>query len=142
MKSSSAGKAGNASLFAMEHCCPGLPDPGRWANTKRMTRNLTAVCLAALLIGCAHRWSVCQYSRDVIVTTGQEVQLGNQRVRLASIAPDGSATLALVGSGQSLSAAPGDFFVSEAFGTEGLQLVSVSPEQTHVTLRQRWADTK
>jgi hypothetical protein len=26
------GKAGIASLFAIEHPCPGLPEPVRWAN--------------------------------------------------------------------------------------------------------------
>ena len=28
---SAAGKAGIASLFAIEHLCPGLPEPVRWA---------------------------------------------------------------------------------------------------------------
>ena len=26
------GKAGVASLFAIEYLCPGLPEPGRWAD--------------------------------------------------------------------------------------------------------------
>jgi hypothetical protein len=76
------------------------------------------------------------------VSAGQEIRLGGQQVRLVSIAPDGSSTLALGGSGPLLTAFPGSFFVSEVFGTEGLQLVSVSPDHTHITLRQRWADTK
>ena len=118
------------------------PAPLLRANTKRMTRTLTLVCLTALLAGCANRWSVSHYSRDVTVSAGQEVKLGAQQVRLDSIAPDGSATIALVGSGQRVTATPGDFFVSEMFGAQGLQLLSVSTDQKRATLRQRWADTK
>lgn len=101
-----------------------------------------ALCFALIVAGCAHRWKVCHYLQDVTVSAGQEIRLGGQQARLVSIAPDGSTTLALAGSGQLLTAAPGCFFVSEAFGTEGLQLLSVSPDHTHITLRQRWADTK
>jgi hypothetical protein len=106
-----------------------------------MARILISAYLTALLLGCANRYAISHYSGDVTVSAGGEVILGGQAVRLISIAPAGAATIELVETGQRFSAAPGDFF-SGAFGTEGLQLVSASPEKREVVLRRRWADTK
>jgi hypothetical protein len=107
-----------------------------------MARILIPVFMATLLVGCAHEQRICHYSRDITLSGVQELALGTQHVRLVSVAPGGSTTIELVPAGQKLTATPGDFFVSEVFGTQGLQLLSVSPDTNEVVLRQRWADTK
>ena len=108
----------------------------------RMARIALLISLAALLGCSAHKWSVCHYSREIFLASQQQTILGTEGVRLHSIAPDGTATIELLSSGEKLAAKPGEFFVCRAFGTQGLELVSASPEKGEVVLRQRWAESK
>ncbi len=104
-------------------------------------RKLIHLTLVALLVGCASETSITHYSRDVALSIGREVAIGTLTVRLVSVAPDGAAAIELLGSPQRFTAKPGDYYVSEALGAQGLQLLSASPEKKEAVVRQRWADS-
>ena len=92
-----------------------------------------------VLAGCAGSITHTHYSKDVELHVRQEMPLGNQTVEVVDVAEDGTTTLELVESGERLTAKVGDYFVSEAFGNHGLQLLSATPGSDIVTVRQRWA---
>ncbi|HTL18086.1 MAG TPA: hypothetical protein VL793_12680, partial [Patescibacteria group bacterium] len=58
-------------------------------------------------------------------------------LRLVSIGQKGTTVIELVETGERLTAKPGDFFGSEGFGSERLQLLSASPTTGEAFLRQR-----
>ena len=72
----------------------------------------------------------------------QQATLDSLRDEALAALPDDQTKLVGARYGQRVAAERGGFFVSESFGTQGLQLVSVSGEKGAVLLRQRWADTK
>jgi hypothetical protein len=62
--------------------------------------------------------------------------------RLVTIAKDGATTIEVAETGERLTAAPGEYFVSSAYGTEGLQLVSASADRNEAHLVRSWCVTK
>jgi len=63
------------------------------------------------------------------------------KIRLISVGSDSTATIRL-DSGAQMSAKPGEYFVCDEFGLQGLQLVSASPETGSAELQRTWSETK
>ena len=63
------------------------------------------------------------------------------KMRLVSVAGDSTTTIRL-DSGAQMSVKPGEFFVCEQFGLQGLQLVSASPESGAAEFELRWSETR
>ena len=93
-------------------------------------------------VGCTlHR--VSHYSRDLSLSPAHEAGIGGQhKLRLIDIGQDGTTTIELSWTRERLTAKPGEFFVSDAFGTHGLELVSASSGTGQAFLKQRWAVAK
>ncbi len=105
---------------------------------------LVLFLLAAGLAGCAHRPAarplpagsdVIQYQGDLFLSL-KEPQKGN--IRLLAIAPDGKTTIRLLDTGEDLEAMPRGYFLSQKYGSQGIQLLWAAPERGEVGLRQRW----
>ena len=93
--------------------------------------NAWSLPLALALIvtgGCrGHVWRVTHFSRPVTLTTDQPTaQLGQYTVRLVSIGDDGTAQIEVLQTHRTLTARPGEWFVSSEFGSQGLSLDSAS----------------
>ncbi len=56
------------------------------------------------------------------------------KVRLVAVAEDGTTTIQVLQTGETLRAARGDFFVPGHFGRHGLQLLGSSPEKQEALL--------
>ena len=64
-------------------------------------------------------------------------QLGQYSIRLLSIADDGTTQIRVAQTGKTLSACPGQCFVSYEFGQEGLELLSASKSSGTATMTSR-----
>jgi hypothetical protein len=63
------------------------------------------------------------------------------KIRLVSVGSDSTATIRL-DSGQQLTAKPGEYFACEQFGSQGLKLVSASPETGAAELQLTSSETE
>jgi len=109
-----------------------------------MKKLLSITPLVFLVVGCSSTRSVPgnhHYVREVVLSEkhSEDAFLG---ARLVQIAKDGTATIEVTETGERLTAAPGEYFVSGAYGTEGLQLLSASAEKNEARLVRAWAEIK
>ena len=109
-----------------------------------MTKSL-AIILLGLFVGCStvplRLGSNRHYHRDVVLSR-QHPQDDFLKVRLVAIAEDGTTTIEVNSTGETLRAAPGKYFVSKAYGTQGLRLISASDEKHEARFLLTWAGTK
>jgi hypothetical protein len=110
-----------------------------------MKSHLPLLALIAFMAGCS---SVgipgtihTTYSREVVLSP-EHPEDDFIKARLVGIARDGTTTIEVTKTGERLTAAPGEHFVSSAYGTEGLQLLSVSADRSEVRLLRAWCETK
>ena len=83
---------------------------------------------------------ISEIMRDVLLSHDHAVD-SDLGIRFVSVQGDGTTTIQRVDSGDLFEAKPGEFF-SGAFGNVGLQLISVSSDQSEIVLRRRWADSR
>lgn len=113
-----------------------------------MHRALTgfgALLLLVVLAGCSSVpgggvTSTVQ-SREVVLS-GQHPQDDFLGARLVAIAADGTTTILCFQMGDYLQASPGGYFESDAYGREGLQLISASAEKHEARFVRTWCETK
>ena len=110
-----------------------------------MIRTLPLLTLIAFLAGC----SSAGIPGTTHTTYSREVELSPKhpeddliKARLVRIATDGTTTIEVIKTGETLTAAPGQYFVSSSYGTEGLQLLSVSADRSEVRLLRAWCEPK
>ncbi len=109
-----------------------------------MKKFLLVMPLVLLIVGCSSTRRIpgnYHYAREVVLSEKhpEDALLG---ARLIEIAKDGSTTIEVTETGEKLTAAPGGYFASRAYGTEGLQLLSVSADRAEVRLRRAWAEIR
>ena len=131
---------------------PARPARRAWGARRQQTlmhKNLILL-LAFALTGCSSSSppritlfrpsGISHFRRDIELSLKKatDLQLG---VRLVSVATDGLTTIEVLDTRDSFQARPGEYFVG-AFGNEGLELVSASPERSEIVLRRRWAESR
>jgi hypothetical protein len=106
-----------------------------------MNLMLRLIVILSLLsiVGCSSPplWSSTTMMRQLHLSLGKDNDF--VKARLVSVAPDGTATIEHYPSGQRFTAAPGEYFVSDLYGTHGLRLLSSSVEKQEVYVESRWA---
>jgi hypothetical protein len=118
----------------------------RWPLLTLVETFFSILSLIALVAGCssAPRGLVhtsTSYRREVVLSQKHPVD-DFINARLVTIAKDGATTIEVAETGERLTAAPGEYFVSSAYGTEGLQLVSASADRNEAHLVRSWCVTK
>ncbi len=79
-------------------------------------------------------------SREIQLSPKHPTDSGT-RIHLVSVASDSTTTIRL-DSGEQLSAKPGECFACAQFGTQGLELVSATPDTGEAHLRLHWSETR
>jgi hypothetical protein len=106
---------------------------------------LLAILLLGLMVGCSSvpggRITHSLYTREVALSH-RRPQDDFLKAKLVAIAEDGTTTIQCVETGDTLRAAPGEFFASGPYGTHGLQLISASAEKHEARLLRTWCETK
>jgi hypothetical protein len=106
-------------------------------------KNFIALLMLVALAGCssAPLYSVSHHQREVVLS-GLHPQDDFLGARLVAIADDGTTTILCFQMGDYLQASPGGYFESDAYGREGLQLISASAEKHEARFIRRWAEAK
>jgi hypothetical protein len=101
-----------------------------------LPRSFLPAAIATLFAGCAghtttseldHPITISHTAEPITLTADKPVaQLKQYTVRLLSIAEDGTTQIQVVETQQTLTARPGECFVSHEFGQKGLTLTSAS----------------
>ena len=105
----------------------------------------SSILLLGLMAGCS---SVPDTHISHVLCT-HEVVLSRQHprddflnARLVAVAENGTTTIEVVSTGDTMRAAPGECFVSNAYGTQGLRLISASAEKHEARFLRTWCETK
>ena len=110
-----------------------------------MKMSLPLLILIAFVAGCSSAGIPgtmhATYSREVVLSP-KHPEDDFIKARLIKIASDGTTTIEVTKTGETLTAGPGEHFVSSAYGTEGLQLLSVSADRSEARLLRAWCETK
>jgi hypothetical protein len=107
---------------------------------------LSILSLIVLVAGCssAPRGPVLTstgYRREVVLSL-KHPEDDFIKAKLVTIAKNGTTTIEVTETGERLTAAPGEYFVSSVYGTVGLQLVSASADRNEAHLVRSWCVTK
>ena len=81
------------------------------------------------------------YRREILLSR-QNPQDDFVKAKLVAIAKDGTTTIQSVETGETLRAAPGEYFTPGPYGTQGLQLISASAEKHEAHFVRTWCETK
>lgn len=109
------------------------------------------VLVIGLMGGCssAPRGRIIHVRSTTRTTYTREVVLSRQhpkddflKARLVTVAEDGTTTIEAGSTHDLLRAAPGHFFSSTNYGTEGLQLISASAQTQEARFLRTWCETK
>ena len=110
-----------------------------------MKRSLPLLGLIAFMTGCSSAGIPgtihTSYSREVVLSP-KHPEDDFIKARLVTVASDGTTTIEVTETGERLTAAPGEYFVSSAYGRVGLQLLSASADRNEVRLLRAWCETK
>ncbi len=107
-----------------------------------MNKSLPLLAVIGFVAGCSSARIIhTSYSREVALSP-KHPEDDFINARLVRVARDGTTTIEVIESGETLTAAPGQFFVSGAYGTVGLQLLSASADRNEVRLLRAWCETK
>jgi hypothetical protein len=108
-------------------------------------RTFLAITLMALLIaGCSSAPGVpgsYSYIRQVVLSENHPED-AFLKARLVAIAEDGTTTIEVSGTGEKITAAPGGYFASTAYGKVGLRLLSASADKKEARLLRAWGEIK
>jgi hypothetical protein len=121
--------------------------PGRyWVVSRHRTMlRLLAILLLGLMVGCSSvpggRITHSLYTREVVLSY-EHPEDDFLKAKLVAIAEDGTTTIQCVGTGDTLRAAPGEFFTPGPYGIQGLQLISASADNHEAHLLRTWCETK
>lgn len=120
--------------------------PRRWPLLTLVQRSLSIIPLIVVLASCslaprAPLVSSTGYQREVVLSQ-KHPEDGFIKAKLVTIAKDGTTTIEVTKTGERLTAAPGEYFVSSAFGRVGLQLLSASADKNEIRLLRAWCETK
>lgn len=106
---------------------------------------LLVMLLLGLMVGCSSvpggRITHSLYAREIVLSR-QHSKDDFLKAKLVAIAEDGTTTIQCVGTGDTLRAAPGEFFAPGPYGTQGLQLISASADKHEAHLLRTWCETK
>ena len=116
-----------------------------------LSNGIVVILLLALLSGCSllsgcgatHSLSThTLHSRDIVLSERHREDTFLQ-ARLISIAEDGTTRIKVMASGEEIEASVGSYFVgtNNAYGTQGLELVSASKSTGVACLRRTWCQT-
>src|SRR5689334_8902392 len=104
---------------------------------------LLAILLLGLMVGCSSvpggGITSSTYTREIVLSR-RRPQNDFAKARLVTIAEDGTTTIQCVETGDTLRAAPGEFFAPGPYGTHGLQLISASAEKKEAHLVRTWCE--
>jgi hypothetical protein len=110
-----------------------------------MKMSLPLLVLIAFMAGCSSTGipgtTHTSYSREVVLSP-KHPEDEFIKARLVKVARDGTTTIEVTETGETLTAAPGEYFVSSAYGRVGLQLLSASADRNEVRLLRAWCETK
>jgi hypothetical protein len=109
-----------------------------------MTRFII-IFLLGLSVGCSSvqhgLFTHTLYTREIVLSR-QHPEDDFVKAKLLAIAEDGKTTIQCVQTGDTLQAAPGEYFAPGPYGTHGLQLISASADKYEVHLLRAWCETK
>lgn len=100
------------------------------------------IVFASLMVSCSSTRNISSNSHYICEVVLSESHPEDDFIyaRLIDIAKDGTTTIEVIGTGEKLTAAPGGYFVSSAYGTMGLKLLSVSADNKEAWLLRAWAE--
>ena len=114
------------------------------AVTGRMRKIFVTLWLG-LMVSCSSvpngRVTSRTYIREVVLSW-QHPEDDFLKARLVAVAQDGTTTIEVISTGDTLRAAPGGYFASTAYGTQGLKLISASAEKHEARFLRTWCVTK
>jgi len=109
-----------------------------------MTKTFSMLLLG-LMVSCSSvpngRVTSRTYIREVVLSR-ERSEDDFLKAKLVGVAEDGTTTITVAPTGETLRAVPDGYFVSTAYGTHGLKLISASAEKQEARFLRTWCETK